>query len=550
MRTLLLFLGLAGATPVAAQNAPPTPASAPPSAARVDTASTTPPDTAALVIGSDTVIVFRGAVGSLSAHDRAELAGDRVRRARIPGQDSVELRTDPDGIMVVLNKAPVFSVRPGDLPPAALVDHEAFARAVSGRLVTALAEDEAEHSVRAVVFGVVQAVLATILLVLLVRALAWGRQWLIRQSTRRPHHLEVSGVELVSDDAIRRTLYLLLGALSWVVGLLLAYAWITFCLTRFADTRPWGMIFGGFLVTTAEAIGAAMLNGIPGLITVALIILATRGVLALLRTFFDAIERQGTTILGIHPETVPATRRIVTAAAWLFALAMAYPFLPGSSSDAFRGVSVLAGVLVTFGSAGLVGQAMSGLLLMYTRGFRVGDFIRVGTTEGTVVELGMLSTRIRTVANEFVLVPNNTVVSGSIVDYSSAHREGQVHHVTSSVTIGYDTPWRRIHELLIAAGGKLGAAHATARPFVLQRSLGDFYVAYEVFVPIQVEHAGAIPRLRSELNGLIQDTFWAAGQEITSPHFYALRDGNAITIPPESNPPPSGRAFAVSVGPK
>ena len=204
---------------------------------------------------------------------------------------------------------------------------------------------------------------------------------------------------------------------------------------------------------------------------------------------------------------------------------------------------MLAGVLVTFGSAGIVGQAMSGLLLMYARGYKAGDFIRVGTTEGTVIELGLLSTRIRNVANEFILVPNSTMVSGSITDFSAAGREGQSLFVTASVTIGYDAPWQRIHESLLAAGAKLPGAQRSPEAFVLQRALNDFYVAYEVFVPINSDRATSLPQLRSQLNSLIQDTFWAAGQEITSPHFFAVRDGNEITIPPESKPPASGRAL-------
>jgi small-conductance mechanosensitive channel len=369
-------------------------------------------------------------------------------------------------------------------------------------------------------------------------------------ASRRMADLTVSGVRVVSIDGLRRVILLLLGGLSWALGLLLTYAWVTFSLTRFAYTRPWGLVFGGFLATTAGSIGLAILHSIPGLITVVLIFLTARGLVALLRTFFDAVADGRVVVLRMHPDTVPATRRITNAVIWMFAIAFAYPFLPGASSESFKGISVLAGVLVTFGSAGLVGQAMSGLLLMYSRGYKAGDFIRVGTTEGTVVELGLLSTRIRNVANEFILVPNSTMVSGSITDYSAAGREGQSLFVTASVTIGYDAPWQRIHELLLAAGAKLPGAQRSPEAFVLQRALNDFYVAYEVFVPIDSARATSLPQLRSQLNSLIQDTFWAAGQEITSPHFFAVRDGNEITIPPESKPPASGRVFKVAVEPK
>jgi len=546
MRALSLFLILAGAPPaLAAQSSP-----AAPSPAMPGPAAAVPADTAALVIGNQTVHVFRSKVGLVGPERRMELAAERIRLAARLGPDSLQVIIDTLGAIILMNGAPVFIVTPGDYPPGELISPADYISQVVSRLGTGLNAAEEARSVRALAIGGASVVAATLLLIFVLRLLVRGRNRLVEQVTAKLPDLKVSGVELLSPGGLQRVLLLALRLVAWVVGLLLTYSWVTFSLTRFAYTRPWGMVFGRFLASTVERIGLAIVHSIPGLITVTLIMLAARGLLAVLRSFFDTVAHQQVKVLGIHPDTVPATRRIVSAVVWMFAIASAYPFLPGASSESFKGISVLAGVLVTFGSAGIVGQAMSGLLLMYARGFKVGDFIRVGTTEGTVMELGLLSTRIRTVANEFILVPNSTVISGSITDYSAASREGQSLFVTSSVTIGYDAPWKRIHELLVNAGASLTGALRTPAPFVLQRALNDFYVHYEVFVPIDSEQATALPRLRSELNALIQDTFWAAGQEITSPHFFAVRDGNAVTIPPESNPPPSGRAFRVDIGPK
>jgi len=545
MRALLLILSLVTAAPLLAQDSAAVAASA-----RDSALTTAPPDTAALVIGNQTVHVFRGKVGQIGPVQRVEMAAERVRMAARPGPDSVRVITDSLGAIILLNEVPVFIVMPADYPPGLGVPPSAYVSAVVSRLRMGLDAAEEAGSVRAIAIGVGSVAAATLLLILALRLLVRGRKWLAERASRKLPDLKISGVELLSAGGLQRVILLSLQAVAWVAGLLLAYTWITFSLTRFAYTRPWGMVFGRFLASTSERIGLAILHSIPGLITVALIMVVTRALLVLLKSFFDTVARQRVKILGIHPDTVPATRRIVTAVVWMFAIASAYPFLPGASSESFKGLSVLAGVLVTFGSAGIVGQAMSGLLLMYARGFKPGDFVRVGATEGTVMELGLLSTRIRTVANEFILVPNSTVISGSITDYSAAGREGHPLFVTSSVTIGYDTPWQRIHELLVNAGAKLTGTLRTPAPFVLQRALNDFYVHYEVFVPIDSERASALPGLRSELNALIQDTFWAAGQEITSPHFYALRDGNAVTIPPEAHPPASGRSFHVSVEPK
>jgi small-conductance mechanosensitive channel len=545
MRALLFMLCLATAAPLQAQD---TRAPAP---AAWDSALTTPsPDTAALVIGNQTVHVFRTRLGLVVPEQRAEMAGERIRLAARPGPDSVQVITDSLGAIILLNGVPVFAVMPGDYPPELSMTPAAYVSQVVSSLHAGLANAEEARSVRAIAIGVASVAVATLILVFALRLLARGRKWLVERASRKLPDLKISGVELLSPGGLQRVILLSLQVVAWGIGLLLAYTWITFSLTRFAYTRPWGMVFGRFLAATSERIGLAVLHSIPGLVTVALIMVATRALLAVLKSFFDTVARQRVSILGIHPDTVPATRRIVTAVVWMFAIASAYPFLPGATSESFKGISVLAGVLVTFGSAGIVGQAMSGLLLMYARGFKPGDFVRVGAVEGTVMELGLLSTRIRTVANEFILVPNSTVISGSITDYSAAGREGHPLYVTSSVTIGYDAPWQRIHELLLASGAKLTGALLTPAPFVLQRALNDFYVHYEVFVPIDSERAASLPGLRSELNALIQDTFWAAGQEITSPHFYALRDGNAITVPAEAHPPASGRSFRVAVEPK
>ena len=543
MRFLPMLLGLAVASPVSAQ----VPSSAPPVAQETVQSAA---DSAVLSVGNRNVFVFRARLGALTTRDRAEMAMDRIKRAQHAGNDSVRAIHDSAGVIIVLNDTPVFVVTQDDLLPGLGFTPAVAAVDVVTQLREGLGAAEEALSVRALAIGGAYVVAATLLLMFLVRMLVRGHAWMLELSTRKMPELKVRGVDVLTPAGLRRTMHVILQAGSWAVGLLLVYGWITFSLTRFSYTRPWGLVFGGFLASTAAGIGLGILHSIPNLITIGLIFLAARGILALLRRLFDAVEEGRLSIVGLHPETVGATRRIVTAVVWMFALASAYPMVPGAGTKAFQGISVLAGVLVTFGSAGLVGQAMSGLLLMYARGFKVGDFIQAGTTEGTVVELGLLSTRIKNVANEFILVPNSTMVGGSIVDYSAAGREGRSLFVRASVTIGYDAPWQRIHELLLASGAKLEGALKTPEPFVLQRALNDFYVHYEVFVPIDSENAVNLPRLRSSLHSLIQDTFWEAGQEITSPHFYALRDGNTVTIPPELRPKEPTPSFRVVVDPK
>jgi len=355
--------------------------------------------------------------------------------------------------------------------------------------------------------------------------------------------LRVGGLVLLRSDQLFRAASVGVRTIAWLAGLAAGYVYLTFVLTRFAGTRPWGLALGHFLVTTLANLGLAALDAIPDLFVVALIFVAARFAVALARSLLDAAADGRIVLPGIHPDTAAPTRRIVTVLLWLFAVAVAYPYLPGSSSDAFKGVSVFAGLLFTLGSAGLMGQAMSGLVLMYARSFKVGDFIEAGGVQGTVVELGLLSTRLRTPKNEYVSIPNGVVVGRAVTDYSAARERGESLFLYSSVTIGYDTPWRRVHELLIAAARRVDGARANPPPFVLQRGLDDSYVAYQINVAIDPARAAELPWLYSSLHASIQDGFAEAGVEILSPSYHAVRDGNDATVPTGRQAGP--RAFRV-----
>src|SRR5262249_40766019 len=183
----------------------------------------------------------------------------------------------------------------------------------------------------------------------------------------------------------------------------------------------------------------------------------------------------------LHSEAAQPTRRLVTALLWVFAVVVAYPYLPGSQTEAFKGVSVLLGLMVTFGSSGLVNQIMSGFMVTYSRALRVGDFVRIGDVEGTVTHLGILSTKLRTPRNEEVTIPNGVVVSQTTTDYSRFSASDGV-FTSTSVTIGYDAPWRQVQALLLGAAERTPGLRREPTPFVLQTALEDFYVQYTLFV--------------------------------------------------------------------
>jgi len=300
------------------------------------------------------------------------------------------------------------------------------------------------------------------------------------------------------------------------IDLVVIYWTVAFVLRRFPYTRPWGESMRGFLVTTLENLGLGIVNGLPGLFTVLVILAVTRFAARLVKLWFDSVERGRVKPVWIYPDTAQPTRRLVTTLLWLFAIVVAYPYMPGSQTEAFKGVTVFIGLMVTFGSSGLVNQIISGFMITYSRAMRIGDFVRIGDVEGTVTHLGVLSTKIKTLRQEEVTVPNAVVVSQTTTDYSRPGDQEGVFTPTS-VTIGYDAPWRQVHALLLLAAERTPGLRREPKPVVLQMALQDFYVKYTLFVCLERQESR--PFTLHTLHAHIQDLFNEYGVQIMSPNY-------------------------------
>lgn len=263
--------------------------------------------------------------------------------------------------------------------------------------------------------------------------------------------------------------------------------------------------------------------------------------LQIARIFFRAVERGDLHLRQFHPETAGITHQLVRVAVVVLVLIIVFPYLPGSHTEAFRGVSIFLGVVISLGSSSAVSNMMAGVVLAYMRPFRVGDRVRIADTVGDVVARGLLVTRLRTIKNVEVTIPNAAILGGQILDYSTlSQKQGLILHTT--VTIGYDAPWRQVHELLKQAALSTPGVLREPAPFVLQTSLNDFHVSYEINA--YTDRPNEMVQIYSNLHANIQDQFNAAGVEILSPAYNALRDGNDATIPapgPKAQTPP--RAF-------
>ena len=344
----------------------------------------------------------------------------------------------------------------------------------------------------------------------------------------RFHVLRFKSLELVTPDQITDALISLARYAQIGLNLALGLTGLTFALSFFPSTHPAILSLIEKLASMLIEVGITVVGYLPNLFTLLVILIVTRYALKLLRFFRDGIHSKKIKVAGLHQELAGPTFQLLRFFIVALALVVAYPFLPGSNSPVFRGITIFVGFLLSLGSTSLVTNIVSGVVLTYTRGLRVGDRVQIGQTVGDVLERTLLVTRIRTIKNVVVTIPNGMVLNNEIINYNAPMlEEGLILHTT--VTIGYDVPWRKVHDLLINAALATRDIQHKPQPFVLQTSLDDYYVSYELNAYTQVPERMAL--IYSELHQNIQDRFNEAGVEIMSPAYNAYRDGNENTIP-------------------
>lgn len=362
------------------------------------------------------------------------------------------------------------------------------------------------------------------------------------------YSLKIQRVELLTGAQISDALLGLLRVIRLVAYITLTYLYITSVLGFFPATRKLSVELLNYMVEPIRVIGHEFIASVPDLIAIVMIIVVTNYVIKIIHMFFNGMERGAITFQGFHREWATPTYKIVRFFVLVFAAVAIFPYIPGSHSEAFRGISVFLGVLVSLGAAGSFSNIVAGVVLTYMRPFSVGDRVKIADTVGDVTENTLLVTRVRTIKNVDVTIPNALVLGAHIINFSSSSMQPPPLILHTSVTIGYDTPWQKVHELLIAAAKKTTRILETPEPFVLQTSLDDFYVRYEINA-----YTGApnkMAAIYSELHQHIQDQFNEAGLEIMSPHYTQIRDGNKTAIPdqylPKSYQPPGLRIWPLS----
>jgi small-conductance mechanosensitive channel len=477
--------------------------------------------TATFVFFNRAIIVLRARVLGREPAERVESAThivDDLARRHIVGP--VSWRPFEGGALITVDSRSVLAVTAPDVDELSGETVESAAAAAAVRLQQALNEAIEARSPRVLLRESALALGALILAGLIM----WGIGRAHRAATRKVVTIAertVTQSGIADLDALRASRILdlerwILAALAIALHFIVVYATIGYVLRRFPYTRAWGESMRGFLMTTLQNLLLGIATAVPGLLTVALIFFIARFLVRLIGVWFKAVERGQLKPRWLYPETAQPTRRLLTGLVWVFAVAITYPYLPGSQTDAFKGASVFLGLMVTIGSSGLVNQLMSGFMITYSRALRQGDFVRIGDIEGTVIHLGVLSTKVRTVRHEEVTIPNAVVVSQTTTDFSRLSEFGGVFTPTS-VTIGYDAPWRQVHALLLLAAERTPGLRRAPKPEVVQEALEDFYVRYTLLVCLESQEL----RLYTldTLHAHIQDLFNEHGVQIMSPNY-------------------------------
>jgi small-conductance mechanosensitive channel len=534
---LALAVAVVLAAPLAAQT--PSGATGAPAASTVKDPEADPDKPAAVLLDGEPVLWISAGAGAYSTAFRADRIGQRLqeivfdRSIRDPtvtvieADGSSELHVGARLLMVITPRdaAAVGAAR------ASLA--EQYARIFE----TAIREERLRYApatlIRSGAYGAAATLVFAFVAWIVIRVTRAVRG---RVCDRVKTHAERLGV-IDAEGSTADTLVRGVGAAVFLVrAFLLVLAldlYLTFVLGMFPWTRAISSRLVDYAFTPVRSVAASLAGYTPKLLFLIVIAAVVHLAIRLVRAVFHRIGEGRIVIENFPPEWADPTNKIVRVLLIAFGLVVAFPYLPASDSPAFAGVSVFFGVLVSLSSSSALSNMIAGIVLTYTGAFRIGDRVKVGDTIGDIIETTLLATRVRTIKNEDITIPNSLALGTAVTNYTrEAATRGLILHTT--VTIGYDAPWRKVHELLLAAALSTEDVLVEPRPFVLQTALNDFYVSYEINAYTRVPQR--MVEIYAALHANIQDTFYAAGVEIMSPHVTALRDGNTVAIPEASRP--------------
>jgi small-conductance mechanosensitive channel len=472
--------------------------------------------------------------GSFSATERANAVSNRIQQiAENDFYNSSELKLDSseNSIDIVYKDLIISSTSPLD---ASFNNKSQYQLALSHKKIISAEILKYKNAISFKHLGKEIALTALVLIILILvlylnnKLFRWLRFKVRKRIPEKFSGVKIRNYVLFDAKQLSTVLVGILAVLKWIFIVIAIYISLPIVFAFFPWTKNYTEVLLGYFIDPLKNILINIWNYLPNLITIVVIVFVFRYIIKLLKYLKAEVEKGSLVIPGFYVDWANPTFQIIRILIFAFMLIVVFPYLPGSDSPVFRGVSVFLGFLFTFGSAGSLSNIVSGLILTYMRLFKIGDFVKIADVTGNVVEKSLLVTRIRTIKNEIISIPNSTIMNSHTVNYTTETLDkGLILHTT--VTIGYDTPWKDMHQALIDAALKTNLVLREPHPFVLQTALNDFYISYQLNV--YTRNADLQANIYSELHQHIQDVCAERSIEIMSPHYFAKRDGSESTIP-------------------
>jgi len=483
--------------------------------------ATPTPERAEVTLDGATLFKVRG-VAAYPADKRAAAIAERIRAIaadRSVPVDALRIVESEARSNILAGERPIMSVVALDAELEG-VPRDAVAQFFRQQIASAVAAYRSDRRPEVLLRSTLYAIGATLALAVLLFGLRRAYRWLDAAATRylgaRIEALEKKSSQIIKTDQLWHALRGSLMVVRLLLTLGIVYAYLYAVLGLYPWTRPLAHGLFDLVMEPLRVMGSGVIKEIPALVFLVILAVVMYYGLQLVRLFFAGIERGRISVPGIDSELAEPTHRIVRLLIVVFALVVAFPYIPGSGSDAFKGLTLFLGLMFSLGSTSFIGNLIAGYALIYRRAFRIGDRIQVGEHVGTVLERKLLVTRLRSPKNEEIIIPNSGMLNSNIINFNTlAKSEGLILHTI--VGIGYETPWRQVEAMLCMAANRTPGLLAAPGPFVLQKGLGDFCVSYEINA--YCDQPQAMPRLYTALHQNILDVFNEYGVQIMTPAY-------------------------------
>ncbi len=487
----------------------------------------------------DTLFYIYNKLGPLNPSDRAKnIEHKMIQLADDPffAPDSIIIIPNENNIDVIYNELVLLSVTNDD----ALwleQDKAQMAQQYATAVRNAILQEKKDSSLQSVLIRIGWLLLIIVVFSFIVyginRLFRQFRRRIVREKDRYFKGVKVKEYALLNQQKQVGIVFNILRIVRIIAILLVFYITLPFVFSIFPWTKGIADKLISWTLSPIKSILIGFLHYLPKLLTIIVIYFVTRYLVKLVNYLAEEVATGNLTIKGFYADWARPTGSGVKFLLYAFMFVVIFPYLPGSDSKIFQGVSVFLGILFSLGSSSAIANVIAGFVITYMRPFKIGDRVKIGEITGDVIEKNLLVTRLRTIKNEEITVPNASILNGHTINFTTSSKDlGLILHTT--VTIGYEVPWKKVHEMLIKAAMATDGVMKNKPPFVLQTSLDDFAIAYEINVYTDHSHKMAV--IYSDLHRHIIDEFNAEGIEIMSPHFIAHRDGNMTTVPAEYLP--------------